>query len=360
MEGVSRFIHETSRRLVNLAPDYEFHFLFDRPYDEYFVYANNVCPAILQPPARHPILWYLWFEYSVNTYLEKHNIDVFYSGDMFLSLRSKVPVLYVSHDLNYLHFPDGLKFSHQKYFEYFFPKYHRKANHIIAVSEFTKSDIVKQYGIDPSKISVAYNSVPDGFRHFENSEIEETRKRISRSKAYFLFVGSLLPRKNLARLLLAFDLFKKRTGSNKLLIIYGRKAFKTGDIESTWKSMQFKSEVIFMDNKQYSVQEIMPAAHALVYPSLFEGFGIPVLEAMKSGIPFISSDVSSIPEVAGNCGFLTDPYNVEDIAQAMVKSLDKDLVKKSKSDYDNRLSKFSWDKSASIILQKLQDISKSD
>lgn len=356
MEGIARFIHETTRRMVINNPDVEFHFLFDRNYDEEFIYADNVIPHVLQPPSRHPILWYVWFEHSVRRFLEKNAIDVFYSGDMYLSLSAKTPTLYVSHDLNYIHYPNGLKWSHLKFLNYYFPKYHKRADHIIAVSEFTRQDILKQFDISRDKVSVAYNDVPGGFGPIDELKKKKIQMEVSESCPYFLYVGSLHPRKNLENLLLAFDLFKAEYPGKHKLIIYGRKAFKAESIFRIYKQMKYKADVLFLDNKVYSVQDVLPACEALCYPSLFEGFGIPILEAFYSEVPVVTSNISSMPEVAGGAAELVDPQSFEDIARGM-----KSVLSQSRRDELIELGRkrkhaFSWEKSAQIIFDKLLEI----
>lgn len=356
MEGIPRFIHETVSRMVKAHPEIEFHFLFDRPYDPEFIYADNVRAKVLFPQSRHPILWYWWFELSVKRYLDKHKIDVFYSADMYLSLRSKVPSLYVSHDLNYIHFPRGLRKIDYWYLNYFFPKYHKRADHIIAVSEFTKSDIIKQFHIDPDKISVAYNDVPAGFRKFSDHEIKQARIKYAENKPYFFYVGSLHPRKNVSRLLQAFDKFKSDYGTSHKLLIYGRRAFKTGDIFHVYKNMNHSSSVQFLDNSYGSVQKVLPGADALCYVSLFEGFGIPILEAFHSGVPVISSMASSMPEVAGDAALLIDPVNIDAIASAMFEVLKKDTRHKLLVRAENQMKRFSWERSADIIWHQIKQL----
>ncbi len=356
MEGIARFIHETTSRMVMNNPEVEFHFLFDRKFDDQFVYGDNVVPHVLRPPSRHPVLWYLWFEHSVYNFLSKNEIDVFYSGDMYLSLRSKTPTVYVSHDLNYIHYPKGLKISHLQFLKYYFPKYHKRADKIISVSNFTKKDIIKQYDIPGDKITVAYNDVPEGFKRFSNKEIQETRKRISSGAAYFIYIGSLHPRKNLESLLKAFDKFKAKEGGEIKLLIYGRIAFKASSIFEVYSRMNFKNHVVFIDNEVYSVQQILPAAHALCYPSLFEGFGIPILEAYKSGVPVLTSNTSSMPEVAGQGALLVNPNSVEDIANGMMALMSDDLCKQLISRSEIELSRFSWDDSAQKIFNQIKKL----
>jgi len=142
------------------------------------------------------------------------------------------------------------------------------------------------------------------------------------------------------------------------LLVYGRKAFKTGTIFSTYDTMQTKSEVVFVDQDQCSVPEILPAAEALIYPSLFEGFGIPILEAFHSGIPVITSNVSSMPEVAGNAALLVEPESIESISQAMHTILQPELRQRLLAEAEKQKKQFDWNRSAELVWGELFKLSK--
>lgn len=342
--------------MVLAHPEDEFHFFFDRPYDDQFVYADNVVPHVLSPPSRHPFLWYLWFEWAVARKLKSLDVDVFYSGDMFLSLRSSTPTVMVSHDLGYEHYPEHIPWLARKYYRHYFPKYHQAATRLISVSEATKKDITRQYKVPADRIIVAGNAVPAGFHPRSESEKEQIRKKHTSGNPYFLFVGSLHPRKNLDRLLLAFDKLKNGKLFPHKLVIYGEKFFKTGSIFKTYNKMDHKNEVIFLDNTDVDVPSITGAATALCYASLFEGFGIPILEAFASEIPVITSHVSAMPEVAGAAALFVDPLDSNSIMTAMQKIIAEpdlvlSLVKKGKE----RLPLFSWDESARMIYKELKN-----
>lgn len=356
MEGIARFIYETSKRMVKSHPEVEFHFLFDRPFDPSFIFEENVKGHVLSPQSRHPLLWYWWFEYSVYRFLEGNDMDAFFSGDMYLCLRTRVPTLYVSHDLNYLYYPDAVKRSHLKYMQRYFPRFHERADHIIAVSEFTRNDIVRQYGIDASRITVAYNDVPAGFRPFKEEEKQEIRKRFTHGNPFFIYVGSLHPRKNLERLLKAFDAFVERENSAMQLVIYGRKAFKTGGIFKTFKALSHRDQICFVDQSACAVPDILPAAEALLYPSLFEGFGIPILEAFHSGVPVVTSSVTSMPEVAGDAALLVNPEKIEEISAALTEVLKEDVRIRLLEKARLQKGRYSWDRSAEIIWTALSGL----
>jgi len=353
--GIGRYIHETTRRMVLSHPEDEFHFFFDRPFDQQFIYADNVIPHVLSPPSRHPFLWYLWFEWAVPRKLKSIDAEVFYSGDMNLSLKTKVPTVLVSHDLGYEHYPEHIPWLASKYYRHYFPKYHRAASTLITVSESTKKDVIQLYGIPSEKITVATNATPPGFRALNESEKKIIRNKLADGAPYFVFIGSLHPRKNLARLLAAFDLFKEETDAPHKLVIYGPQFFKTDDIFETHQKMKYKADVIFTNDGDYTVPDVLGASTALCFISLFEGFGIPIVEAFAAEVPVITSTISAMPEVAGDAALLVDPQDVSKIKDALclIYSDDKlcaSLIAKGKE----RKNLFSWDKTAEQVYQALK------
>jgi glycosyltransferase involved in cell wall biosynthesis len=361
LEGIGRFTHETLSRLTHQMQDCEFVFYFDRPYHPSFIYHSNVKPRIVPPPARHPFLYWIWLEWALPYFFYKDRIDLFFSPDGFLSLNTKVPQIPVFHDLAFEHFPEGISKIGAWYYKRYMPKFANIAKHILTVSEFTKKDIIQTYPMDSSKITVTCNGVSSIFRPLTLNEIENVRKKYARGKPYILFVGSIHPRKNLARLLQAFEQFKQETSHEAQLLICGRKAWNFEDIFTYFDSMTFKNDVHFTGTiHDEELSKIYGAASVLCYVSLFEGFGIPILEAFASHIPVITSNVSSMSEVAGDAALLVNPYQVEEIQYALKKifftpQLAQDLVNKG----IKRLAFYSWEKASSIIEATLRKFSNS-
>lgn len=354
LEGIGWVAYETLRRMVLAHPEVEFYFIFDRKPDPMFLFADNVKPVVLFPQARHPFLFIWFFEWSVPRALRKIKADLFYSPDGYLSLRSKVPQMVEFHDLNFEHFPGDMPKIHLWHYKKFFPKFAHKAERIVTVSKFSKQDIVDCYHVDPEKIDVAYNGVNEVFGPLAEEQQEQVRMKYCGGHPYFMFVGSLHPRKNLARLFTSFDLFKKRSQNDVKLVIVGEKRWWTEPIQKAFDAMSCQDDVIFTGRlSAEDLHQVTAAALASVYVSYFEGFGIPILEAFKCDTPVITSNVTSMPEVAGDAALLVDPFNEEDIAQAMVKMLDeevrKELIEKGRA----RARDFSWDHAADIIWNSL-------
>jgi glycosyltransferase involved in cell wall biosynthesis len=358
LEGIGWFTYETFKELTNQHPECEFVFLFDRPFDAEFIFAPNVKPLALFPPARHPFLWYWWFEFSVPSALKKIKPDIFISTDNFLSLRSNIKTLLVSHDIAYEHFPEHIDWLALKYYKTYFPRYLRKANRVVTVSQYTKDDIVKTYNISVDKIDVIYNGSNDLFRPANESEKAATKQTYTQGNDFFIYIGAIQPRKNVGNLLLAFDEFKKNKPTGVKLLIAGRKAWDTEDTILAYEGMQFKNDVIFLGHLlKDSLAKVTAAATALVYPSFYEGFGIPIVEAMNCDVPVITSNVTSMPEVAGDAGLLVDPNSVQSISDAMTKVyFDSALREKLIANGRIQRQKFSWQKTAEKMWLAIEKI----
>lgn len=348
LEGIGRFTYETMQRITRNHPEHQFIFLFDRPYSSEFVFADNVEPVVLFPQARHPFLYYWFFNFSVTKALKKYHADVFVSTDGYLSLRTDVPQLAVMHDLAFLHFKQGINKLEYQYYTHFFPKYAHKAARLVAVSNYTKQDIVHQFNINPNKIDVVYNAPSKGFEPIHDELKKETKQKYTEQHPYFCYVGAMHPRKNIETLLKAFDAYKTSTQNNFKLVIVGRKAWQSKSIEETYNQMKHQQDVIFTGRvAEEDLYKITAAAHAMVYIPFFEGFGLPIVEAMACDVPVITSDVTSMPEVAGDAGVLVSPNDVKQVADAMIKlTNDQDFYQQKKLASAKRKLDFSWDVSA--------------
>jgi glycosyltransferase involved in cell wall biosynthesis len=354
LEGIGIYTQEIFSRVVQLMPEHEFYFLFDRPFSDEFIFAKNVIPLIVFPPARHPFLWYWWFEQSVPKVLQENNIDLFISPDGFASLNTSVPQILTIHDLGFEHFPEHVPFLVRKFYRYFTPKYCEKAAKILAVSAYTKQDVISTYNIEANKIEVVYN----GF------ELENQESRVKSQDAegipYFIFVGAVHPRKNVLGLLKSFEYFKATFSHPHQLVIVGRKAWMNAELENFYHQMKYKKDVIWIEKiERTDLLELMQHAYGLVYTSLFEGFGIPILEAMTLGLPVICSNTSSMPEVAGNAALLVQPTNINEIAEAMNELIINDelrngLIAKGKT----QATHFDWNSSAEKVVEIIKSYQK--
>lgn len=346
------------QRITRNHPEHQFYFFFDRKFEDEFIFSKNVTPLVLHPQSRHPVLWYWWFEHSVPAALKKVNADLFISTDGFLSLNTDVKTLLVIHDIAFEHFPEHVGMLTRKYLQHYSPLFAKRAQRIATVSEFSKQDIIRTYGIEQAKIDVVGNGAREIYHPKSEPEIAAAKNKFGINGKYFMYAGAIQPRKNLANIFRAFDHFKRKNPGNEKLVVAGRKAWKFKEALEVYESMENKQDVIFTGHlTSEDLASLMAGAMALVYVSLFEGFGIPIIEAMNCGTPVITSKVSSMPEVAGDAALLVQPESVNEIADAMEKiSKDEQLRKSLIVKGDLQKQKFSWDKTAAALWNSAEKI----
>ncbi|MBK9270280.1 MAG: glycosyltransferase family 4 protein [Saprospiraceae bacterium] len=350
LEGIGWYSYELIRRLSVRFPEHEFLLLTDRNISKKPECGKNVSWHTLYPPARHPLLWWIWFEWSVPRFLKNHEVDLFLSPDGYLSLAANIPQLMVFHDLAYLHYPDQISWTVRNYYRYFVPKFMRKASLVFAVSQATKDDIIQQLHVPSEKILLAYNGCKDEFHAISLDKREKVRARVSHGAPYLLFVGAMHPRKNLVNLVKAFTIFKNRQFSDIKLLLVGRKAWMNRELERTISQSPYRNDIIHLNYlEKAELSEITASAEALIMPSYLEGFGVPVLEALYCDVPVMVSDRFSLPEVAGPGAFVFNPDDPTDMANSMSQFYQE-------KDHSHRIAlgrihreQFSWDHTADII-----------
>lgn len=358
LEGIGWFTYETIRRIVKEHPEHKFFFLFDRDYDDEFVFEENVVPVKILPPTRHAFLWYLWFEILIPRFFKKERIDLFISPDGYLSIKAKIPSICVMHDINFVHRPYDIPFWANKFYNYYFPRYARKANRVVTVSNYSKLDIANSFDISPEKIDVAYNGVNPIFAKNSKTENKNVKNQFTNGEDYFVFVGAMHPRKNIVGLLKSFEIFKQLTKNKIKLVIVGEMMFKTGEIKNTYQNLCCKDDIVFVGRLSPDILKlVVGGAISLVFVPFFEGFGIPIVEAMRCGTPVICSNRTSMPEVAGEAAIIVDPNNMEEIADAMIKiESNKNLQEELSNAGLERSKLFSWDKTANELWKSIEKI----
>jgi glycosyltransferase involved in cell wall biosynthesis len=355
-EGIAWFTYETMKRITIAHPEHKFIFFFDRKFSDEFIFANNIEPVVVHPQARHPVLWYLYFDFGVTAALKKHKADLFVSPDGWLSLRTNVPSINVMHDLNYATHPEFIPYLVRNYYHYFFPRFAAKAARIGTVSEYTRNDIVEKFKVRPEKIDVVYSGANDKIAPVSPLIQESMRKKYTGGKPFFLFVGSLHPRKNLGNLFRAYDCFRSKTAADIKLLIVGEKKWWMGDIVEAYNQLHFKNDVIFIGKlSTEELHQVIGSALAMTYVSFFEGFGLPIVEAFNSDVPVITSNKTAMPEVAGDAALLVDPYSVDSICEALVhisedSALRQSLIEKGRV----RRKLFSWQNTADLLWETIE------
>jgi len=315
-------------------------------------------------------LWTQW-RLPLELYLEREKPAVFFTPGHYAPRFSPVPTVVSIMDLAFLRFPQDFRHDDLSQLIAWTEYSVKKAAHILAISEATKQDIMEFYKIPSERITVTYPGY-DNKRfmiydlRFKN-KIQEIKKNYEVKGDYLIYIGTLQPRKNLVRLIKTFSylqkdpVFQNRPGLS--LVIVGKKGWLYDEIFKTVKELNLEDKVIFTGFvPDDDLPLLLGGAQALILPSLYEGFGIPVAEAMACGVPVVVSRVSSLPEIAGKAGiYIDDPESGENISQALLKVLKltdqerKRLVERGLE----RVKQFSWEKCAretlKILLEETKD-----
>jgi glycosyltransferase involved in cell wall biosynthesis len=350
LEGTGRFTHQCYKRIIESRPNDQFLLIFDRQPSDDFSYGNNSSSVQLFPPARRPWLFDLWFDYAITWKLKQWGADAFISTDGYISRRSSIPQLNVIHDINFEHHPEWLPPRFARHFRSRFPEYARKSSKLCTVSEYSRSDISRTYDIDERLISVIPNAPDAAFKPFDSKQRESSRIKFASGNNYHVFVGSIHPRKNIHGIIQAHKAYRNMGGKSDLVIVGA----------AMWKEEEFISDNVHWVGR-LNDDELVSAiagADALLYLPFFEGFGVPIIEAMACGVPVIASNTTSIPEVCGGAeAALVNPTDAKGAGEALLR-LDEDEIwfKKKSEQGKERAAEFSWDRSAELLSAALDDM----
>jgi len=302
-----------------------------------------------------------WDQISLPVSLLLQRIDVYHATGLVAPVLAPCPVVLTLYDLTFLMFPHLHDPISQSYLARWVPRSVHRATHLIAISETTKRDAIKHWNLPPSRITVIPLGVHPRFRlSRENDTVENVLRQynLPSRKNYILFVGTLEPRKNLVRLIHAYGSLVRNHACNHQLVLCGRKGWLYDEIFTAVADAGLREKVVFAQNiPDEALPHVYRGSVAFVYPSLYEGFGLPVLEAMACGTPVITSNVSSLPEVVGESALLIDPTDTKQIAQAMKRvcsdpELRSDLAERGLA----RSSEFSWRTTAEQTMRVYEQV----
>lgn len=305
---------------------------------------------------------FAWNFWTLPQYLRKNPVDIFHTQYITpFFVPKKIKITTIVHDISFNFFPQFIKFSDLLFLKTLIPISLRRADKIIGVSEFTKDEIVKYYKIESAKVAWIHNSIGDDFKKesFSAEQLEKVREKYSLPEKFILYIGTLQPRKNIPMLIEAFAKIENKLNGIKLVVCGNQKAHNyDSGIDGVVKKIKIEDGVLFpgfVDEKDKAA--IFELAWVFAFPSLYEGFGIPVLEAMSRGVPVICSDIPSLKEVASNCALYFDPASLDDFSKKLYDiSMDNDLRSELIRLGKERVSFFSWEKSAGKFLAIFEEL----
>jgi glycosyltransferase involved in cell wall biosynthesis len=340
--GIASYIVNLLRHLPGTASEMEYTvFLSERRYEG----PPGLRLQISRLPTNRPPVRIVWEQALLPWVARREGIDLLHNMAFVGPLASTCPFVVTVHDLSFLFYPHSFRSLRRIYLRVFARMSVRRARRVIAVSESTKRDLVEIYGISPAKIDVIHNGVDASFQPLPADQVDAFRLQRGLPDRFVLFVGTLEPRKNIARLI---EAYARLPQERPPLVLVGGKGWFYDEIFGRVEALELTDEVHFVG---FVPAEDLPlwynAAELFVYPSMYEGFGLPPLEAMACGTAVITSTASSLPEVVGKAGQLADPTDTDALATAMEQVLgNRDLQEQMQAAGLVQAAGFSWEKAA--------------
>lgn len=348
--GSNVYAHEIIRAIEKLDGKNQFSiYLRDIPLSDLPHSRKNFSYRVLPPK----FLWTQW-RLPLDLYLHKPRPDVFFAPGHYAPRFSPIPTIISILDLSFLTYPDSFQPAVLQQLKNWTEHSAKNASHVLTISEFSKQDIHKHYGIPKEKITVTYPGINERYRkNISNQQIEQTKQKYNIAGKYIFTLATKQPKKNLPRLVDAFSSVTQSLSNSVTLVIAGK----------TWNqfshsAIQPSSHVLelgYVPNGD--IPALMKGAQAFVLPSLYEGFGIPVAEAMAVGTPVVTANTTSLPEVVGSAGILVDPLDVHSISSGITQALAKrvQLIKFGQQ----QARQFTWEACAQKTLRALETAAES-
>jgi glycosyltransferase involved in cell wall biosynthesis len=345
--GTEQYALHLIRELLSLETDHLFELYFrDPPPGDLFPSQTNVAKKVIPFPRLWTHLRFaaaLWRSQPDVTWVPAHTLPRFFPGQAVVTI----------HDLGYLYFPEAHPDRERRYLDWSTRYSAHRATKVMADSSATQRDLVEHYGIAPNKIEVVYPGVDENLHPIRDAEaLASLRAKYGLPEGYLFFLGTLQPRKNIARLVQAFQRWQLDSGNHEIVLALGGKAGWLYD--PAWTEG--------VDNVRllgYVADEDIPALYSgaigFIFPSLYEGFGFPILEAMRCETPVICSNISSLPELAGEAAILVDPLDVHDIAQGIRHLIENEELRRTLVEQGIvQAQKFTWKQAAQDALRVLE------
>lgn len=331
--GISRYIAGLIQSLQATAQGHHYSIFLgnQRPPVDFF-YAAGFCPIPSRLPTHRPLVRIFWEQCLQPMALARYRPDLLHSLAFVSPLAWRGPTVVTIYDLSFLLYPERFHQANRLYLAIMTRNSARRARRVAAISQSTKADVIRLLGVPPERIAVVPPSLEPQFRPQDPASVAAFRQRYGLPNSFILYLGTLEPRKNLLTLLKAYAILKKRCQkSNKpgpSLILAGGKGWGYKQIFRAIEELGLAQEILLPGFIPFSELPLWYAAADLfVYPSLYEGFGLPVLEALACGTPVVCSRASSLPEAAGDAALLVDPQDVTALAEAMERLLQDDRLR---------------------------------
>ena len=349
------YIREVFQRITKQNNQHTFIFISSKSFEREFTFPVKVKSIITGPQKNTFSKWFIWYNIKIPILLKKYKADLFVSTG-FCSLTTGVPQCLLLHDLSFLHFPSLVKRRHLSFYKRYTPLSLKKSKAIIAVSQFSKTDIIEHYKMPQNKIWVAYAGIHEIYQPVSMQEKEIIKEKYAGGNEYFIYTGEINPRNNLMNLLKAFSAFKKRQKSSMQLLITSEAEANHNEFVTSLKSYKFKNDVKLLTSLSRNENaKIIASGYAMVYAVFYDNFGTSLLKAMKCQVPLIISSTGAMLEMCGDAALYTSPENYKEIAVKMMllfkdEKLRKDLIEKG----NKQVQKFCWENAAKQVWDSIE------
>ncbi len=351
--GITNYIRHLLPALTALDPDTEYRVLRHRRDRTRGEAGPNVRRVTVWTPCHHR-----WEKWALGIEIAPLRLDLLHSPDFIPPAFGAWHFVITVHDLNFLYYPHFLTAESRRYYNDQIGWAVAHADHILAVSEATRADLIRLLGVSPEKVTTVYEGVSPAFCPLPSDETQKTLHRYGLTPGYLLFVGTLEPRKNLPGLLTAYRILLDRGETREPLVVVGGKGWLYEEIYKRVATLYLENHVRFIhDVPDEDLPAFYNGAALLAMPSFYEGFGLPALEAQACGTPVVISDRGSLPEVAGAAAVIVNPDSPEDIAAGIARVLgDPSLQAALRSAGPTWAARFTWEQTARGVLAVYRNV----
>ena len=368
--GIGYYTHHLISQFVTIAPDDDFYLcdvLFESPFCTIVKLGNDLSNAyqfIRISKVPFPFVTFTRFLFFIQQKLigkapKIEEMDIFFGPNYRGIFKESMRTVITIHDMVHKYFPETIGGENLKYLTNKLPNIAKKAHCVITDSESTKNDIIKLLNVPEEKVKVIYLGVDGVFKPLiDTKALASVKKRYGLPEKFILFLGTIEPRKNIQGLMKAYAKLCEETSFNHDLVLAGDIQWKSGGLKNLIKDLRFVDRVRFIGYvDETDLANLYNLADIFVYPSFYEGFGLPIIEAMACGVPVVTSNTSSLPEIAGNAAVLIDPHSIDDLAQGIKRVLsDNELRQNLIRSGLERAKLFTWEKCAREIMKVFKEL----
>ncbi len=357
--GINRVIHELISHLPNRRPSLEFAvFAPDSPDNRRLLTRPGLTPRLTRLPTDRPLVRIAWEQLALPIELSRGRIDLLHALGFVSPLAWRGPTIVTAYDLSFLRYPKLFNRGNRLYLTRFAPRSMRRAAKVIAISEHTRQDVIQLCGVAPERVTTILLAADPRYRPATAEAVARFKFERKLPKRFILYLGTLEPRKNVSALVQAYAELRRAGDIDHSLVLAGARGWHYEPTFSLVRRLGLEQHVLFPGYVAANDQALWySAADLFAYPSLYEGFGLPLLEAMACGTPVVASNSSSLPEVVGQAGLLVEPSDVGGLASALRNVLqDGALRQRLREAGLARAGTFSWGKMADETVRVYESV----